>query len=78
MHLRDTQTGSSSLPFTPKSHTAIILKAVGTYRFEDRQGVEFSVVVTGNVPVVLPISVSRHVTGGSGGGTTTSNVIYAV
>ena len=78
MHLRDTQTGSGALPFTPKSHSAIILKATGTYRFEDRQGVEFSVVVTGNVPLMLPISVMRHVTGGAGAGNTTSNVIYAV
>lgn len=78
MHYRDTQTGSGSLPFAPKSHAGIILKAAGTYRFEDRQGVEFSVVVTGNLPVVLPISVSRHVTGGAGGGGTTSNVIYVV
>jgi len=78
MHLRDTQTGSGSLPFTPKSHTAIILKAAGTYKFEDRQGVQFDVVVTGTVPVVLPISVSRHVTGGSGNGTNPANVIYAV
>lgn len=62
MHFRDTQTSDNSANFKPKSHSAILINAAGTYNFKDRQGVSFSVVVdTASLPALLPISVSELV-----------------
>jgi len=73
-HYRDTQTGSGSLPFIPKSHTAILINVAGSYTFTDRQGVDFTVTVgPNNVPALLPISVSSHKSGGVSG-----SVVYLV
>jgi len=72
MHFRDTQTGLGSFPFVPKSHSAILINAVGTYVFKDRQDVSFNVVVVANnIPIIVPISVSSHASGGAVG-----NVVY--
>jgi len=58
MHHRDTQT-SNATPFSPKSHSAVLLTAASDYTFTDRQGVSFSVsVAAAKVPFYLPVSVT--------------------
>jgi len=70
MHFRDTQTSDGTNPFYPKSHSAIMINASGTFEFSDRQGVTFDVIVaSGNLPVIVPISVMSY--NGS-----TTNVVF--
>ena len=58
MHHRDTQT-SNATPFSPKSHSAVLLTAASDYTFTDRQGVAFSVTVAAaKIPFYLPVSVN--------------------
>ena len=59
MHHRDTQT-SNVAGFVPKGHAAILLLGFGSYKFLDRQGVEFEVDLdAAQVPFYLPVSVTK-------------------